>query len=194
MACLCVCVSLSEAGSSLQLFSSGGQFQAQGVSVPFYVGVATEPAAVAYVASMHTDYERKGFFRIGLLPVGILEGVTLEIRNPQRTAEALEQMRLWAKSSGARRIELRQVKFRMTGAAGVSLEAGRAWFRPDNRLEFSEGVRLEQGTNRIHAAHATLEILGTNSGRLVLDSIRPLTNNLFAGFNRKEPFLTSHSQ
>ena len=44
--------------------------------INLYSGTEVEPTTVVRLDQARKDYETKGFFRIGILPIGIMEGVT----------------------------------------------------------------------------------------------------------------------
>jgi hypothetical protein len=156
-----------------------GRFKAQGVVTAFYEGAEQTPSMVVRADAIYTDYERKGFFRIGLLPVGIMEGVTFELHHPESFTNSLAQMRGWLGSQAAKRMEFRKVSFLTFAGETNRLESGRARFSSGGRWELLDGVRLLSGTNQVAAPHATLQVAGKQTGQLVMATDPPCTNNLF---------------
>ena len=61
---------------------SGGVFD-------LYSGNEAEPAVVVHLDKAYTDYQSKGFFRIGLLPIGVMEGVTFRLQHPDSATLSL---------------------------------------------------------------------------------------------------------
>jgi hypothetical protein len=49
-------------------------------TIPIFVREQPRPVLIIRIDSIFKDYQRKGFFRIGLLPQWVAEGVTLEFR------------------------------------------------------------------------------------------------------------------
>ena len=77
LAVLGACLAAHDLWAAGNLFSGGTQ-QAKGVAI--YVDRAKKGrAAVIRIDALYKDYQRKGFFRVGLLPVAIAEGVTVEV-------------------------------------------------------------------------------------------------------------------
>jgi len=144
----------------------------------FYSEDCRGPAAILRVGEVRRDYQRKGFFRIGLLPMAVAEEAVFELHRPDRIAESLEQCTrcLGARSSG--RVELRDVQFVAFGSSTNRLVCG--WARPgsDGRWELLGGVRFESAATKIEAACATLQVTGPKAGQLIIATIPPLTNNL----------------
>jgi len=156
-----------------------GRFKAHGVVTAFYEKMEQTPSMIVRADDIYTDYERKGFFRIGILPVGVMEGVTFELHHPESLTNSLAQMRGWLGSQAAKRMEFRKVSFLTFAGETNRLESGRARFSSGGRWELLDGVRLISGTNQVAAAHATLQVAGKQTGQLVLATDPPCTNNLF---------------
>lgn len=55
--------------------------------VPIYLD--DQVVMVMSVERTRTDYQRKGFFKIGLLPILVAEGVTFEVQEPAKLTAAL---------------------------------------------------------------------------------------------------------
>ena len=94
-----------------------GEGKARGVVASFYSGTERTPSVVVRVDSIFTDYERKGFFRIGVLPMGVMEGFDLEVRHPKSITNSLAQTLRWINARAGKRLEFRKIK--------IFTEAGR---------------------------------------------------------------------
>jgi hypothetical protein len=157
-----------------------GRFKAHGVVAPFYNGMEQTPSMVVRADAIYTDYERKAFFRIGVLPLGVMEGVTFELHRPESLTNCLANMHRWVGAQAAKRFEFRKVNF-LTFEEGTNrLESGRARFTSDGKWELLDGVRFLSGTNQMAAPRATLQIAGEHTGQLIWATDPPSTNNLFA--------------
>jgi hypothetical protein len=141
---------------------------------PFYSQPERKLSTVVHVEKAYLDYERKGLFHIGILPVGALEGVTIEIRDTRSAGDAFQQMQRWLSGGGGRRVELRQVKFLFSTN---SLEAGKVQCRAGNRWELLDGVRLVCSGNELHAERATFQVCGQETGQVVLEERPQVTHN-----------------
>src|SRR5690242_15914382 len=129
-------------------------------AVAFYVGEEQEPAAVLRVRQIHRDYQRKGFFRIGLLPMAAFEGVRVEIYHPESAASSLVQCHEWLNSRSGGRLELRDVRLAVIGHTTNWLACGVARPSADGRWELSEGVTFASDTRQIQAVNAVLQAVG----------------------------------
>ena len=176
-----IVVSLLCANAKAQFASDllSGRFKARGVVTAFYERTELTPSMIVRADDIYTDYERKGFFRIGILPVGVMEGVTFELHHPESLTNSLAQMRDWLGSQAAKRLEFRKVNFMTFAGVTNRLESGRARFISGGRWELLDGVRLLSGTNQLAAPRATLQVAGNQCGQLVMATDPPLTNNLF---------------
>jgi hypothetical protein len=171
-------LSPASAQISYELLSSTEVKQA---AIPFYAGSEQEPSVVFRAGSIHTDYESVGFLRIGLLPLEVLDDVTIEVRHPENATNVLYQLHDWIGAQAGKRIVLRQVGFLAKTPAGTNrLDCGRARIAADGQWELSGGVRFRSGTNQVEAARATLQIRGGQAGQIVMAAAPAITNNLFA--------------
>ncbi len=66
-----------------------------GAVFDLYSGNEAEPAVVIRLDKAYTDYQSKGFFRIGLLPIGVIEGVTFRLQHPDSAANCLALIHHW---------------------------------------------------------------------------------------------------
>ena len=111
---------------------------------------------------VYTEYEKRGFFHIGALPVAVLEGVTYEVKDAEKAAKNLARLPSWLGGDAGKHVELRGVK--LVASPTHRLEGGRLLFLDNNRWELAGGVRLISGTNEFRAASATLRG-GRGAGR-----------------------------
>jgi hypothetical protein len=143
-------------------------------AIPIYSDPDQKLSMVVRVDQTYTEYEKRGFFRIGALPVAVLEGVTFEIKDPAPAAKSLARLRGLLGAEAGNHVELRQVKFVVS--PGSSLEGGRVLFLGDDRWELVNGVRLVSGTNEMRAEKATLQVAGEQAGQVILQTTPPTTN------------------
>ena len=141
---------------------------------PLYGSSDQKLYSVVRVDRAFTDYEKKGFFHIGALPVLVLDGVAFEVKEPAPAAENLARLSAWLGVDAGKRVELRHVKFQASPTS--TLEAGRLRFVARDRWELSQSVRFVSGTNEIRAEQAVWDIGSAHSGRLILQTVPPSTN------------------
>jgi len=130
--------------------------------------------AVLRVDHVETDYEVHGFFRIGALPIVVLDGFTYEIKNPVPAARNLAELPGWLGGDVARHVELRNIKF--VASPESRLESSRIRFVDGDRWELTGNVRLTSGTNVFRAERASLRVAGAGAGEIVLHTSPPTTN------------------
>jgi hypothetical protein len=162
---------------------------AQHLVIPRYNEADRTLYAVISVDKVHTEYEKHGFFRIGALPVAVLEGVTYEAKDPAAAAKNLARLPVWLGSEAGRHIELRGVK--LIASPTCRLEGGRLLFSDNNRWELAEGVRFISGTNELQATGATLQVAGPRAGELILRTTPRTTNTFLFGNISQTPNSTA---
>ncbi|MCL5098637.1 MAG: hypothetical protein M1608_14125 [Candidatus Omnitrophica bacterium] len=151
------------------LFST--QSGVQGLAFPILLDAESQPAAVLRIDRIHRDYQRRGFFRIGLLPMIAAEEVRIELLRPDQIADTLAQVqdRLSAEAGGGL-IELRLVTIVCPGASTNCLRAGRARLRANGRWQLLDGVKFSNAGSPVHVASATLQVTGEGAGQLNFES------------------------
>lgn len=158
-----------------------GRMKVRDVVTPLYTGAEQTPSMIVRVDSIFTDYERKGFFRIGVLPLGVMEGVAFEVCHPALVTNSLVQLHDWIDSQAAKHFEFRKVSFLTLTGSTNRLESGRARIVSADKWELLDGVCFRSGTNQFEAPRATLQVAGEKTGQIIMATTPPLTNNLFAG-------------
>lgn len=130
------------------------------------------------VQRIHTDYERRGFLKIGVLPLKVLAGTTVTIQDSLTASNTLAELHHWLGPSAARRVELRDVRLLGRFSPWLrTVEAGRGRFLSDGTLELSRGVRYVSGTNEVRGSRGRLKVTGPDCGELTIDGAagRPLS-------------------
>jgi len=146
--------------------------------IPLYTDPPRKLAAVVRVDRAYLDYERKGFFHIGLFPVVALEDVTFEARDTASPSASLACVRRWLGAKAGQRIEMRRVKFLFSSTN--RLEAGLARCAAEDRWELLNGVRVISGASEARAPRAILEMAGPRAGQVILETVPPSTNTFLA--------------
>ena len=176
---LFACCALSGVSGQLASDLFTGQGRMRNSVVYLFDGKEPEPTVVR-VKDVFTDYESKGFFRIGVLPIGAFEGVTFELGARATVTNSLIKMHEWLSKDMRKRIELRHVRFLAAASPNEYLEAERARLAVDGEWKLLGGVKYVAGANEWRAASATLQLTGEHAGRVILETSPALTNNLFA--------------
>jgi hypothetical protein len=63
--------------------------QIKNAVIPICLDSDAKLVAVVRARHIFSDYQRRGFFRIGVLPLLVIDGLDVEIRQPSRSMEAL---------------------------------------------------------------------------------------------------------
>jgi hypothetical protein len=129
---------------------------------------ATQPVAVIRASRVHTDYQRRGFFKIGALPVLVLDDLRLEIREPAALTNALQNFHLrLAKSASARQaVELRHASLFYTADPRRRLRAATVRIGSPNTWLLKDGVFERPGLSPIAFQDGRLTIGGAGAGQL----------------------------
>lgn len=171
------CANEANGQTVASLFAGG--FKADGLTIGFHAGLENPPAVALKVESVYTGYERKGFYRIGILPMAILEGVAIQVHHPEFVTNSLAELQTWLGSREAKRLEMRQVSIAVGQGDTNHVQCGRVRIISAGRWELLDGVQWCSGTNRLAARRATLQVAGPRTGELILATQPPRTNNLF---------------
>jgi hypothetical protein len=158
----------------------------QQVTIPCYAQGKSSPAAVVHIKTLFTDYQRRGFFRIGLLPLLVAEDVRIEVLQPEETATALQGAKKWLNPGTARKaLEWRRVQFIFPNETTPRLEAGRVQLSEDGTWRLTDGVVFRAGTNETRQAEAILQVTGTQAGELRPTHSQAACLNLLQNFTDK---------
>lgn len=138
---------------------------ANGLTSVEYDGLT--PVAQVHAGRLFVDYERHGFFRIGLLPFPAAENVQIQIRSADCLTNALFGLHSWNQPSvGARRLELRNLEIKMFGEKEPRLSAAVARVGQDGILELSTVSVLDAKGRQTSIPKAALQIAGSSAGWL----------------------------
>jgi len=157
-------------------FSQGWLLESHGqikhLVVPIYLRYEPEPTAVLRADRIYSDYQRKGFFRIGALPLLVIEGLKVELRDPARLSPALAKAstHLAVSKESRKAVEARgfllTFPFKETAqvcARSARIESGDAWQLTEGSLE---GI----GPAALRFSSASLTVRGPDAGRLSCDT------------------------
>jgi hypothetical protein len=138
----------------------------EGLVIPIYTRPSPEPESILSVSNIHLDFQRKGFFKIGMMPVLVLDGVVLSLRNTNILASHMTQLSHWIQPDKATRVELRNFVLRNENSKTNLLEAGLVRLLPDGSWQLANGVRAISGANLVEIPAANYRLQGhrANSG------------------------------
>jgi hypothetical protein len=130
------------------------------------------PKDLSLVAQIHasrifTDYERRGFFRIGLLPIPVAENVQIQIQSVECLTNAFFALHDWNQPAvGIRRLELRNLEIKLIGERQPRLSAAVARVGQDGVLELSTVSVFNAIGRQISIPKAILQVAGSSAGWL----------------------------
>jgi hypothetical protein len=131
---------------------------------------------VIRVDAAYMDYERHGFFRIGLLPMAVLDGVTFEPQQTVLPADVLNRVAEALGVEGWSHVELRRFKF--VSPPARTLAAERVKCLNGGQWRLMSGIRLTADGREVNASRGTLFLEGKQAGQLVLENA-PRLNTSF---------------
>jgi len=160
--------------------------------IAFSIHLPGEVASIAHVRidRIHGDRQTRGFFKIGVFPLLVAEGVRIECKDPARLAEVLVETGRGIPGQGARGfVEFRRLSVFFPDDEGPRLEAGHVAFPSPDAWQLGSGVRWQVPGGVVgQSENAVLRIggrdagwvaghSGTNSFRIyLLQSFRPSPN------------------
>ncbi len=146
--------------------------QVQDLVVPFYTRDESEAIAVAQVERIFNDRQRRGFLKINVLHLTVIEGVVLHIRREDRAQESLAAAASWFVSkSAAQAHELRRVTIFFENPQGTNrLSAARAKIQPGGTWQLQQASLHLAGQLPLELASSTLFIHGPNTGTLAYNA------------------------
>jgi hypothetical protein len=149
--------------------------------MPVYLDLAAPAVAVLRAEKIYPTHKRWGYFRIGLLPLLECDGVTIEVSDAEKAAQALAGVRDNLKvQAGGTIIEMQDVAIRFPPETAPRLKAGAIRFEAQGQWSLTD-VALQSGTNVLHLPRAQLLVSGPQAGKVIWESAGiPASANLFA--------------
>lgn len=115
------------------------------------------------------DHQRRGFFKIGVLPVLVVEDVALEVLEPGSLASTLADLPAALMGDGHRvPIELRNFSLRFPGDETPRFLAGRVRLAGRGVWQLSGPVAWRTTASQGLASQASLQVAGAQAGWLTL--------------------------
>ena len=145
---------------------------ASNVCVAVYLKSELSPVAIVRARVIHGDYQRRGFFRIGVLPMLALERLTLRCVTQSTWSGVLTNATAFLARKGEARkaVEGRDFALSFTSkpdgrvtARSVRLEGREAWSLAEGRVDMPPG-------KPVNFRQATLTISGPRAGDLLCET------------------------
>jgi hypothetical protein len=161
--------------------------QGKKVMAALYEGAELQPVAVFRAERIFGDYQRRGFFRIGALPLLVLDGLSIELHDPARLPNALTTLseRFNALRSAKKAVEGRDFRLSFAAekagglrASRVRLESATAWHLQEGTIQPAGGalIRFRQGTLTIAGPQAGQFTGETANGTVRMNLLSLLSN------------------
>ncbi len=160
-----------------------GRLKANGIITAFYDSSNSAPAIIFRANKLYTDYEHIGFFRIGVLPIVVIEDLTIELNRPESITGIITNLHSWIGKEATSRIEIRKIKILVLNDTTNYLQSGRAKFISNHSCELLDGVSVSAGNIQILAPSAKLQLSDKGQGMIIFDTYPPTTNNFFKMFD-----------
>ena len=140
---------------------------ATGVTISEYDSNDLSPAGQVRAGRFFIDHERCGFFRIGFLPLLVVENVQIEIRSVACLTNALADLKSWHQPArGLRQMEMRNLEISLAGDKHPCLRAASARLGPEGTVRLSAVTVLGASGQSFTLPDASLQISGPAAGRL----------------------------
>jgi hypothetical protein len=136
--------------------------------MPIYPDTGVQPLAIIRVDKIFVDHQRRGFFRIGVLPMLAMEGLSIELCDTNQLIVALTNVQscLSFKGGSSSVVEGRDFSLLCPGGKSEFIHARLA--RLENKeWKLVNGTLSRPGTNSIQFQEAVLGITGKEAGNVI---------------------------
>lgn len=130
-----------------------------------YIGA--QLAGRIYIKRAFVDHAQFGFFKLGLAPVPVAEGVQIQIRSADSLTNILEGLGSWNISPvKLRHLEFRNLEISLLSERGPQLRAGKARLVQPGILELSQISVSNPSQGAVSLRKAALQMAGPDCGCL----------------------------
>jgi hypothetical protein len=153
------------------------------VEVPVYVKLNPEPVAVFRAERISDDFQTKGFFRIGALPLTVVEDLSIELRDPSRLPAALSALggRFALNDPSKRAVEGRNFTLSFSGEKHGRLQARCVRMEGPTEWTMEEGSVSLPNAAPAHCPRGVLVLDGPEAGWIKYQSTNGVVQvHLFA--------------
>jgi hypothetical protein len=120
-----------------------------------------------HITRAYVDHEKFGFFSLGLAPVPVVEGISIQIRSAGSLTNILQAVNSWNVSSDKlRRFEFRNLEISLLSDKSPRLRAQKARLVRSNVLALSHVSLSCVPQGSITISEATLQVSGPDCGLL----------------------------
>jgi hypothetical protein len=150
---------------------------------------STEVAAFVRANRIYWDYQRRGFFRIGVLPAVVMQGLNIEVRDPAQIAQVLTNAAtLFRVKPGVKNaVEAKGFSLSFESKSRGHLQAKWATLAAGNEWLLEDGTVQCPATGVAGFDRALLTVAGPGAGTLSCQTTNgPLTLNLVPAAEERE--------
>ena len=146
--------------------------RASGVVLAIYPEIGLQPLAILRADQLYEDYQRRGFFRIGALPMLVAEGLSVELCDTNQLSAALTQAstRFGVKAKKFKAVEGRGFSLSFSGQLKGVVHARTARLESSTEWRLQEGTVEQPGSAAIAFRRATLAVAGPKAGELTYET------------------------
>jgi len=119
-----------------------------------------------HITRTFIDHEKWGFFKISMAPIGVVQGVNLQVRSAESLTNALDAINSCNLSADERHLEFRDLEISLLSESAPRLHAASARLSGAGKLELSHISVANGDGGSISIARATLPLSGPDCGCL----------------------------
>ena len=153
-------------GCLLSVSNLSAQITAKGMVIPVFVGSESKPTALVHVKELINDYRRVGFFRIGAMPLVVLDGLTIELKQIRNLSASFKEVHKGVLiNKHPDLLEARDVRIIITAEETPRLQAKTMRFVDAGRWRFFDGILYAGSDHPVQFSQGTLQLHGPSAGR-----------------------------
>ena len=164
------------------------RIRVDGAVMTLYSDHDLQPIVILRAKAIFADYQRKGFFRIGVLPLLVFEGFNVEVCDAQRFSGALTNTisSFMVKGESAKAVEARNFSLTLRGQSGQGVTARLVRLVKGSEWQLQDGTIDQPGAASCFFHCATLIVAGPEAGQLIYATTNGLGHlNLLSLTNAK---------
>jgi hypothetical protein len=148
--------------------------QVRDAVIAVYPDSALEPAAMIRAGRVFSDYQTRGFFRIGALPLVVLDKLSIELLAPERLSRTLSHLgeKFTVRNDARKAVEGRDFRLWFASRKDAQLRARRVRLESGTTWRLLDGIFQPPGSAAIPFRQATLSVTGPNAGELAYETAR----------------------
>jgi hypothetical protein len=136
---------------------------------PVFVGTNKQPSATLRLQEIRQESRRVGFFRIGIMPICLGEGVQVHLRTNQDSLAVLSRINGLLKPFAEHRaLEFRRLEVFLPSEKIPCLSVDRVCCEANGQWRLTDGLTLRVGGETLRAKAGDFHVAGLLAGHVVL--------------------------